>query len=143
MIAALQFSEHDLERVGIRERIVGGDRNPFRVVLLEPPPQTDIAAGPKPDWPVMMSSASPTSEGSAASVSGAEPLSTTMIEVGVVWSEGLDRAADRIGSITVNDHDGDDGIGVHGRRHPDLLRQYSQPRFATDRSGTEGRIAGS
>ena len=47
MIAALQFCEHDLERVGIRERIVGGDRNPFRVVLLEPPPQTDIPAGAK------------------------------------------------------------------------------------------------
>ena len=86
MIAALQFCEHDLERVGIRERIVGGDRNPFRVVLLEPPPQTDIPAGPKPRFaPVVMSSAPPTSEGSAASVSGAEPLSTTMIEVGVVW----------------------------------------------------------
>ena len=43
MITPLQFSEHDLERVGIRERIVGGNRNPFGVVLLEPPTQTDIA----------------------------------------------------------------------------------------------------
>ena len=45
MIAALQFPEHHLERVGIRKRIVGGDRNPVGVVLLEPTSQTDIAAG--------------------------------------------------------------------------------------------------
>ena len=58
-------------------------------------------------------------------------------------AEGLDRAADRIGSITVNDHDGDDGIGVHGRRHPDLLRRYSQPRLATGegRLGLGSRVA--
>ena len=107
MIATLQFSEHDLERVGIRERIVGGDRNPFRIVLPEPPPQTDIAAGAKAQVGTSHDELGITNERRKRGLgfrSGTVVDDEYRLERRQV-PEGLDLAADRIVAITDNDND--------------------------------------